>query len=105
MNTAKEKISWFLNSSWFIPLTTVIALLCYELNLTELTITYLAISAILTLLFTDDATPTFIIPLYAPVLMSRGFVMKTWHWIYFGILIALIVVSIILFVIRQFKVN
>ena len=105
MNTAKEKISWFLNSSWFISLTTVIALLCYELNLTELTITYLAISAILTLLFTDDATPTFIIPLYAPVLMSRGFVMKTWHWIYFGILIALIVVSIILFVIRQFKVN
>ena len=105
MVNAKEKISNFLNSSWFIVLTTVIALVCYKFQLTEVTITYFLIISAYVLIFEDDVTPLFIIPIYAAMILSPKYVFTTFRLIYFGILAVVLIGLVVYFIIKQFVIK
>lgn len=105
MQNAKEKISKFLNSSWFISLTTVVALLCYELNVAEVTIAYFIALCAYVFIFEDDVTPLLIIPVYAPMILDRGFSWSTSVLVFFIVLAVIFVGTLIYFFIRQFKFN
>lgn len=103
--TIKEKIDKFANSSYFITITTIVMIFGYEFNLSELSIAYLAVMAMLVLLYTDDVTPTFIIPLYSPLLMSRQFEIGVFQYIFYGAIAAMLIVSIVIFIYRQVRIN
>lgn len=105
MQDTKEKISQFLNSSWFISLTTVIALLCYELNIAEITIAYFVLLAAYVFIFENDITPLFIIPIYAPMILDVKFAWSTAVYVIFGMLAVIFIGTLIYFLVRQFKVN
>lgn len=103
MITAKEKMNKFLNSSWFISLTTVIALFCYEFHFVEATICYFVIIAAYVFIFEDDITPLFIIPIYAPMIMDRTFKWTLATFIFLAVLAVIFLSTLIYFLIKQIK--
>ncbi len=103
MISAKEKISKFLNSSWFISFTTVLALLCYEFKVAEITIGFFVLLCAYVFIFEDDVTPLLIIPIYAPFILDRTFKWTMATTIYFAILAAIFIGTLICFFVRQFK--